>query len=60
MVFNMGPGWVTHLGLISVLQQGDIWDSYGPIWDSIWVLNGLPIWGQHGFCNRETSGNHIG
>ena len=25
----------------------------GPIWDSVWVLYGYPIWGQYGFCNQR-------
>ena len=31
----------------------------GPIRDSIWALYGYSIWGQYGFCNRDTSGTHM-
>ena len=32
----------------------------GPRWVIIWVLYGQPIWDRCGFCNRDSSGTHLG
>ena len=50
----------THLHLHNYPASKEYGTHTGPRWVFIWVLYGQPIWDRCGFCNRDSSGTHLG
>ena len=48
----------SHEGIIPASKEYGT--HMGPRWVIIWVLYAQPIWDRCGFCNRDSSGTHMG